>query len=78
VLQEIKGMGNDRLLTYPRIGRINLKDNTLSDLKTLGKGEGYYLDGNYPFLETDKSETLVFFGADKPGKELWFARVKLK
>ena len=78
VLQEIKGQGNDRLLTYPRIGRINMKDNTLSDLKTLGKGEGYYLDGNYPFLETDKSETLVFFGADKPGKELWFARVKLK
>lgn len=78
VLQEIKGQGNDRLLTYPRIGRINTKDYTLTDLQTLGKGDGYYLDANYPFLETDKSETLVFFGADKAGKELWFARVKLK
>lgn len=78
VLQEIKGQGNDKLLTYPRIGKVNMKNNTVTDLKTFGKGEGFYLDPKYPFLETDKSETLVFFGADKGGKELWFARVKLK
>lgn len=78
VLQEIKGKGNDKLLTYPRIGKVNMKNNTVTDLKTFGKGEGFYLDPKYPFLETDKSETLVFFGADKAGKELWFARVKLK
>lgn len=78
VLQEIKGQANDKLLTYPRIGRINMSNNTLTDLQTFGKGEGFYLDPKYPFLETDKSETLVFFGADKAGKELWFARVKLK
>ncbi len=78
VLQEIKGQANDKLLTYPRIGRINMANNSLTDLQTFGKGEGFYLDPKYPFLETDKSETLVFFGADKAGKELWFARVKLK
>lgn len=78
VLQEIKGQANDKLLTYPRIGRINMNNNSLTDLQTFGKGEGFYLDPKYPFLETDKSETLVFFGADKAGKELWFARVKLK
>ena len=55
-----------------------MKNNTVTDLKTFGKGEGFYLDPKYPFLETYKSETLVFFGADKGGKELWFARVKLK
>jgi hypothetical protein len=78
ILQEIKGQGRDKLLTYPRIGKINMGNSTLTDLKTFGKGEGFYLDPKYPFLETDKNETVVFFGADKAGKELWFARVKLK
>lgn len=78
ILQEIKGQGNGKLLTYPRIGKINMKNSTLSDLVTFGKTEGYYLDPTYPFLQTDKNETVVFFGADKQGKELWFARVKLK
>jgi hypothetical protein len=78
ILQEIKGQANDKLLTYPRIGKINMNNSTMTDLQTFGKGEGFYLDPKYPFLETDKSETLVFFGADKAGKELWFARVKLK
>jgi hypothetical protein len=78
ILQEIKGQGRNKLLTYPRIGKINTNNATLTDLKTFGKGEGFYLDPKYPFLETDKNETVVFFGADKAGKELWFARVKLK
>ncbi len=78
ILQEIKGQSREKLLTYPRIGKINTGNSTLTDLKTFGKGDGFYLDPQYPFLQTDKNETVVFFGADKPGKELWFARVKLK
>lgn len=79
LLQEVKGQTKDgKLLTYPRMGKINMKNNTLTDLKTFGKGDGYYLDPKYPYLETDKMETVVFFGADKGGRELWFARVKLK
>lgn len=78
ILQEIKGMREGKLLTYPRIGRITPGSATMTDLVTFGKGAGYYLNPNYPTLETDKGETLIFFGADKPGKELWFARVKLK
>lgn len=77
ILQEVKGQSKEKLLTYPRIGKINVGNNTVTDLQTFGKGEGYYLDPKYPFLETDKSQTVVFFGADKNGKELWFARVKL-
>jgi hypothetical protein len=78
ILQEVKGQSKDgKLLTYPRMGKINMKNNTVTDLKVFGKGEGYYLDPKYPFLETDKMEQVVFFGADKGGRELWFARVKL-
>jgi hypothetical protein len=78
LLQEIKGQRNGKLLTYPRIGKLNVKNSTITDLTTFGKGEGFYLDPKYPFLKTDKDATIVFFGADKPGKELWFARVKLQ
>jgi hypothetical protein len=78
LLREIRDIREGKLLTYPRIGKINLKNATVSDLTTFGKGEGYYLNPNYPTLETDKGQSIVFFGADKPGRELWFARVKLK
>ena len=78
ILREIKGMRDGKLMTYPRIGRVNSGSATMTDLVTFGKGDGFYLNANYPTLETEKGETIVFFGADKPGKELWFARVKLK
>jgi hypothetical protein len=79
ILQEVKGQTKDgKLLTYPRMGKVNMQNNSVTDLKSFGKGEGYYLDPKYPYLETDKSEAVVFFGADKAGRELWFARVKLK
>jgi len=79
ILQEVKGQStHGKLLTYPRMGKINMQDNSVSDLKSFGKGEGYYLDPKYPFLETEEAEKVVFFGADKGGRELWFARVALK
>ncbi len=79
ILQEVKGQSSHgKLLTYPRMGKINMKDNSVTDLKSFGKGEGYYLDPKYPFLETEEAEKVVFFGADKGGRELWFARVALK
>ncbi len=78
LLREIRDIRDGKLLTYPRIGSIDLKTAKVTNLTTFGRGEGFYLNPNYPTLETDKGETIVFFGADKPGKELWFARVKLK
>ncbi|MBU0765004.1 MAG: hypothetical protein KJ607_09240 [Bacteroidetes bacterium] len=67
-----------KVLSYPRIGVINTEAGTVGDLTSYGKESGYFLDPNYPFLETDKGNTLVFFGADKGGKTLWFVRVALK
>lgn len=78
MLREIRDIREGKLLTYPRIGKINMKNATVTNLTTFGRGEGFYLNPNYPTLETDKGESIVFFGADKSGKELWFARVKLK
>lgn len=77
--QEIVGasMARGKMLAYPSAGYITLGDAGISNFTTYGGEEGYYLDPLYPFLETDKGHTIVFFGSDKKGKEIWFARVKL-
>ena len=78
LLREIKdyNANYNKLLTYPRLAKVT-PDATITDFLTLGKSEGYYLDPKYPYLETDKGNRLVFFGANKSGKSLWFCKVKL-
>lgn len=77
--QEIVGVSYARgkMLAYPSAGHIILADGNISNFTSFGGDEGYYPDPLYPFLETDKGNTIVFFGSDKKGKEIWFARVAL-
>jgi len=70
-------MARGKMLTYPSIGHINLGDGSISTFTAYGGDEGFYLDPTFPFLETDKGNNIVFFGSDKGGKEIWFARVRL-
>lgn len=70
-------MAKGKLLSYPSIGHITLNDGNISPFTAYGGEEDYYLDPTFPFLETDKGNTIVFFGSDKGGKEIWFARVML-
>jgi hypothetical protein len=79
-LREIDGFApNGRLLTYLRIGKIDMNGATITDLKMPGgdKKPEYFLDPNFPFLETEKGGVVTLFGADKKGKTIWFCRVKL-
>jgi hypothetical protein len=71
---------NLKLLIYPRIGKIDVNAGSISDFKDLGKVEKkqvYFLDNRFPYLPVDEGNKLVFFGADKAGKNIWFARVVL-
>lgn len=79
VLQEITGFAESKgkVLSYPRIAKINIEQGTIGNFLDLG-GEEYYLDPKYPCLQTSKGSTVVFFGANKKGKKIWFARVKLE
>lgn len=70
-------MARGKMLSYPSIGSVHLADGNISNFTTFGGEEGYYLDPSYPFLETDKGSTIVFFGSDRKGKEIWFARILL-
>ena len=79
LLQEIVGQSNARnkMLTYPNMGGIDLGSGEVSTFTAFGGEEGYYLDPSFPFLETNEGNKIVFFGSDKKGKEIWFARVSL-
>jgi hypothetical protein len=48
---------------------------TIGDFTAFGDKE-FYLDPNHPYLESEPG-VLVFFGSDKSGKTIWFAKVNL-
>ncbi|HAN78951.1 MAG TPA: hypothetical protein DCQ31_14900, partial [Bacteroidales bacterium] len=79
-LQEIKGFTatRNKVLSYPRGGKIDLANGTVSDFTIFGGKDDYYLDPKFPYLQTTKDNTLIFFGSNKSGKEIWFMRVLLK
>jgi hypothetical protein len=79
IQQEIVGVSQARgkMLAYPSIGSVMMEDGSISNFTAYGGEEGYYLDPTFPFLETEKGNTIVFFGSSKSGKDIWFARVKL-
>jgi hypothetical protein len=70
-------MARGKMLAYPSIGYIDLSNDNISNFMSLGGEAGYYLDPSYPYLATDGESKIVFFGSDRKGKEIWFARVVL-
>lgn len=86
IIMEIAGardsFGKFRAFTYPRIGKIDLNSASVSDFMALGqeKGDKYFLENSFPILPTsgNDGQKLTFFGSDKSGKVLYFARVALK
>lgn len=70
ILQEIIASGYE----YPRIITLNKKSADISDPMTLG-GEQFFLELNFPYL--DSEEDYVFFGSDKPGRVIWFCKVRM-
>jgi len=79
-LQEIKDLAaaKGKLLTYPRISKVDIGNGKLNDFAAFGADDKYYLDTKYPMLETEKGNMVVFFGSDRGGKTIWFCRVALK
>lgn len=77
VVQEIKGYSDwfHKILTYPRLAKVDMNGATIGDFTAFGDKE-FYLDPNHPYLECEPG-VLVFFGSDKPGKTIWFAKVRL-
>ena len=71
-LREIKGVPlfsvTGKLLTYPRVAKIDVDKGAISDFTVYGAEDKFYLDPKFPYLETYKGNTVVFFGSDKPEK----------
>jgi len=81
LLLEIRGvaMFKGKVLTYPRIGKIELATGKVADfLDVRGPDNDYYLDPKFPFIEMEDKNEIVFFGSDKPGKTIWFVKLKVE
>lgn len=78
LVQEIRGYSDwyQKILTYPRVAKVNLAEGTLGDFSDLGNKD-YFLDPKFPYLESEPGN-FVFFGSNKSGKTLWFAKVILE
>ena len=81
LLLEIRGVAlfKGKVLTYPRIGKIDLASGKVSNfLDVRGPDDDYYLDAKFPFIEMEDKNEVVFFGSDKPGKNIWFVKIKVE
>jgi len=65
-----------RLLTYPRMGKIDLSSGSVSDFILYGK-EKYFCDNNFPILKNSSEKKLVLFGSNREGDVIWFVRVRM-
>jgi hypothetical protein len=82
-LQEIEGVagagkGRPKLLTFPRLHSIDLPKGEITSIVQPGKEKGkqtFYLDNTFPILPSADDTKMVFFGNDKSGKRVWFARI---
>jgi hypothetical protein len=69
-----------KALLYPSVARIDPASGAISDFVQFGLEDGkprYYLHNAYPILQISP-DWMVYLGADKPGKVLWFGKVMLE
>jgi hypothetical protein len=66
-----------KLLTYPRLGKVDLASGNISEIILYGK-EKYFLDNNFPIISVPSEKKLVLFGANKSGDEIWFVRIRME
>lgn len=69
-----------KALIYPNVARIDPASGEISDFVAFGTIDGkpeYYLHNGYPILPIIGDNAVVFLGADKPGKTLWFGKIIL-
>jgi hypothetical protein len=79
LVYELAGATDEKALIYPRVATIDATTAKISDFGQYGvtKDQGFYVDNSRPAILIDNGQKVVFFGADKKNKNIWFARVKL-
>lgn len=59
---------------FPRIGKINLADATISEFVDLGKKGKYLLYRNNATITNDKTKTVFYIGHDEDYENLWIGK----
>lgn len=79
LIYEMTGATDEKLLLYPRMATIDISNAKISDFKQYGydKDKEFFVDNSRPVILIENNGKVVFFGANKKNKEIWFCRVKL-
>jgi hypothetical protein len=70
-----------KALIYPSVARIDPESGKINDFVQLGLEDGkpkYYLHNSFPILQISSDNSMVYLGADKPGKTLWFGKLVME
>jgi hypothetical protein len=58
---------------FPRVAKLDLANNTISEVKTLG-GEKYYLRKDFLAFMNKEDNSITYIGHDEDFKKLWLAK----
>jgi hypothetical protein len=68
-------------LRYPSIAKIDRSTGSIGDFVQFGtvkEKPTYYLHYNFPVLQVEGNNNIVYLGSTKSGKTLWFGKVNME
>jgi hypothetical protein len=73
------GESKYKFLLYPNVAIIDVVNAKIGDFVQFGQGKSdYYVNNKYPMMPLKSNSEIFFFGENKTGKTLWFAKMPLK
>ncbi len=73
------GESKYKFLLYPNVAIVDVLNAKVGDFVQFGQGKtDYYVNNKYPMMPLKGNTQIFFFGENKSGKTLWFAKMPLQ
>jgi hypothetical protein len=73
------GESKYKFLLYPNVVIVDVLNAKIGDFVQFGQGKSdYYVNNKYPMMALKGNSEIFFFGENKNGKTLWFAKMPLQ
>ncbi|HLP37839.1 hypothetical protein [Lacibacter sp.] len=73
------GESKYKFLLYPNVAIVDVLNAKIGDFVQFGQGKtDYYVNNKYPMMPLKGNSQIFFFGENKSGKTLWFAKMPLE
>ena len=73
------GESKYKFLLYPNVAIVDVQNAKIGEFVQFGQGKtDYYVNNKYPMMPLQGNSQIFFFGENKNGKTLWFAKMPLE